>query len=130
LRESTAISRCPSYSEPLKRYIYTARFFWNQVALHHSFATGGHGRNEYFGRPDLLNDMVGGRTVETCNVYKLKLTRELFSVEPDTRYADFHERALFNHIEDSKISTGCIAVNRRSATLGEARCNPHVPVSG
>ena len=91
----------------LSRYIYTgaeadgkaARFFWDQVALHHSFATGGHGKNEYFGQPDKLNDMIDGRTAETCNVYNmLKMTRTLFSVEPAARYADFHERALFNHI--------------------------------
>jgi hypothetical protein len=91
----------------LSRYIYTgneaegraARFFWEQVALHHSFATGGHGRNEYFGQPDKLNDMIDGRTAETCNVYNMiKMTRSLFSVDPNIRYADFHERALFNHI--------------------------------
>jgi len=91
----------------LSRYIYTgnqadgraARFFWEQVALHHSFATGGHGKNEYFGPPDKLNDMIDGRTAETCNIYNMiKMTRALFSVEPDVRYADFHERALFNHI--------------------------------
>jgi hypothetical protein len=28
----------------------------------------------------------------------LKLTRRLFSLRPDANYADFHERALFNHI--------------------------------
>ncbi len=91
----------------LALYIYTgnetdgraARFFWDEVALHHSFATGGHGKNEYFGPPDKLNDMVDGRTAETCNVYNmLKMTRTLFSIQPDVRYADFHERALFNHI--------------------------------
>src|SRR5262249_36005452 len=33
------------------------------------------------------------------NVYNmLKLTRRLFSIRPDAFYADFHERALFNHI--------------------------------
>ena len=43
--------------------------------------------------------MVDGRTAETCNVYNMiKMARTLFSVEPDIRYADFHERALFNHI--------------------------------
>ena len=97
----------PKMLGELVRYIYTgnatdgnaAKFFWDQVALHHSFATGGHGKNEYFGPPDKLNDMVDGRTAESCNVYNmLKLTRALFSVEPDIRYADFHERALFNHI--------------------------------
>ncbi|MFO1490478.1 MAG: glycoside hydrolase family 127 protein, partial [Kiritimatiellia bacterium] len=76
-----------------------ASFFWERVAHHHSYATGGHGRNEYFGPPDRLADRVDGRTAETCNVYNmLKLTRRLFALTPDVRYAEFHERALFNHI--------------------------------
>jgi DUF1680 family protein len=89
------------------RYVYAgdvgdiiaASFFWDRVVQHHSFATGGHGKDEYFGEPDMLNDRVDGRTAETCNVYNmLKLTRRLFSLRPDAHYADFHERALFNHI--------------------------------
>ena len=97
----------PKLLGSLVRYTYTgsqtdgtaARFFWDQVALHHSFATGGHGRNEYFGPPDKLDDMIEGRTAETCNVYNMiKMARALFALEPDMRYADFHERALFNHI--------------------------------
>ena len=76
-----------------------AKFFWERVALHHTFATGGHGRNEYFGEPDMLDDMIEGRTAETCNVYNMiKMTRMLFALDPRARYADFHERALFNHI--------------------------------
>src|SRR5450759_697019 len=100
-------TQVPKLLGSLTRYIYTgstrdgiaAKFFWDQVAQHHSFATGGHGRNEYFGQPDKLNDMIEGRTAETCNVYNLiKMARALFALEPDVRYADFHERALFNHI--------------------------------
>ena len=79
--------------------IMAASFFWDRVVQHHSFATGGHGKDEYFGQPDMLNDHVDGRTAETCNVYNmLKLTRRLFTLRPDAHYADFHERALFNHI--------------------------------
>jgi DUF1680 family protein len=79
--------------------IIAASYFWDRVVQHHSFATGGHGKDEYFGFPDKLNDRVDGRTAETCNVYNmLKLTRRLFSIRPDAHYADFHERALFNHI--------------------------------
>jgi len=79
--------------------ILAAGFFWDRVVQHHSFATGGHGKDEYFGPPDMLNDRVDGRTAETCNVYNmLKLTRRLFALRPDAPYADFHERALFNHI--------------------------------
>ncbi|HEV2196975.1 MAG TPA: beta-L-arabinofuranosidase domain-containing protein [Candidatus Acidoferrum sp.] len=100
-------TQVPKMIGSLARYIYTgdetdhkaAVNFWDDVALHHSLATGGHGKNEYFGPPDKLNNMVDGRTAETCNVYNMiKMSRTLFSVDPDIRYADFHERALFNHI--------------------------------
>ena len=89
------------------RYGYTgdaadllaASFFWDRVAQHHSYASGGHGLEEYFGPPDRLSARVDGRTCETCNVYNmLKLTRRLFSMRPDPFYADFHERVLFNQI--------------------------------
>jgi len=100
-------TQVPKMIGSLARYIYTgdetdhraATFFWDEVALHHSFATGGHGKNEYLSQPDHLNNMVDGRTAETCDVYNMiKMSRTLFSVDPDIRYADFHERALFNHI--------------------------------
>ena len=91
----------------LARYIYTgdqsdgtaAEFFWDAVALHHSYATGGHGKDEYFGPPDKLAERVDGRTDESCNVYNmLKMTRRLFAIHPDIKYAEFEERALFNHV--------------------------------
>ncbi len=97
----------PKMIGELMRYVYTgnetdgkaAIFFWDRVALHHTFATGGHGRNEYFGQPDKLSPMIEGRTCETCNVYNMiKMSRSLFSIRPEIRYADFHERALYNHI--------------------------------
>jgi DUF1680 family protein len=100
-------TQVPKLLGSLVRYLFTgneadgtaATFFWDEVALHHSFATGGHGRNEYFGQPDRLNDMIEGRTGETCNVYNMiKMARSLFAIQPEIRYADFHERALFNHI--------------------------------
>jgi uncharacterized protein len=89
------------------RYAYTgdredgaaARFFWDRVVYHHTFATGGHGKDEYFREPDRLSNIIDGRTAETCNVYNmLKLTRRLFALQPDVKYAEFHEQALFNHI--------------------------------
>jgi uncharacterized protein len=76
-----------------------ARYFWDRVVNHHTFATGGHGKDEYFREPDKLSNITEGRTAETCNVYNmLKLTRMLFAAQPDIRYAEFHEQALFNHI--------------------------------
>jgi hypothetical protein len=91
----------------LARFVYTgdvgdgfaAAFFWDRVAKHHSFATGGHGKDEYFREPDRLSNIIDGRTAESCNVYNmLKMTRRLFALHPDIKYAEFEEKALFNHI--------------------------------
>jgi DUF1680 family protein len=85
--------------------LMAATVFWDRVVNHHTFATGGHGKDEYFREPDGLGNITEGRTAETCNVYNmLKLTRKLFALQPDIRYAEFHERALFNHILGSMDS--------------------------
>jgi hypothetical protein len=100
-------TQVPKLIGSLSRYLSTgsaddrvaAEFFWDRVVNHHTFATGGHGKDEYFREPGLLSQIVDGRTAETCNIYNmLKLTRGLFAVRPDVDYAEFHERALFNHI--------------------------------
>ena len=91
-----------------------AMFFWDRVVNHHTFATGGHGKDEYFREPDKLANITEGRTAETCNVYNmLKLTRKLFALQPDIRFAEFHEQALFNHIlgsMDSEDGATCYMV--------------------
>jgi len=93
---------------------YAAGFFWDRVVQHHSYATGGHGKDEYFGDADKLSDRVDGRTCETCNVYNmLKMARRMFALRPDAPYADFHERALFNHIlasQDPQDGWACYMV--------------------
>jgi len=100
-------TQVPKLYGALKVYLYTgnetegaaAKYFWNEVTQHHTFATGGNTRNEYFGQPDQLSDMIDGRTAETCNVYNMiKMARTLFSLQTDIRNADYQERALFNHI--------------------------------
>jgi DUF1680 family protein len=100
-------TQVPKLLGSLIRYTYTgdksdgeaSHFFWESVVNHHTFATGGHGKDEYFGPPDQLSDRIDGRTAETCNVYNMiKMTRRLFALHPDIKYAEFHERALFNHI--------------------------------
>jgi hypothetical protein len=89
----------------------TAEFFWETVAKHHSYVTGGHGNNEYFGEADKLRNRLGDETAETCNVYNmLKLTDHLFEWTASVEAADFYERALFNHIlasqnpEDGRVT--------------------------
>src|SRR5437899_9332557 len=100
-----ANTQIPKILGSAARFLYTgtpsdllaAGFSWDRVVQHHSFSSGGHGKDEYFGPADELSDWIDGRTAETCNVYNmLKLTRRLFSFWPDPHYADYHERALFN----------------------------------
>jgi DUF1680 family protein len=89
-----------AYAGDARDYM-AANYFWDQVVRRHTFATGGHGQVENFPAADRWGDVVsgGGRTAETCNIYNmLKLTRRLFEFNPDPEYADFHERAMYNHM--------------------------------
>ncbi len=82
-----------------KRDSVIAGFFWETVTKHHTYAPGGNSNYEYLGPQDKLNDFLTDNTMETCNTYNmLKLTRHLFSLQPDAHYMDFYERALYNHI--------------------------------
>ena len=76
-----------------------APFFWETVTRNHSYVTGGNSLGEHFGPPGKLNDRLGPKTTETCNTYNmLKLTRALFERDPAAAYADYYERAVWNHI--------------------------------
>src|SRR5580692_12849034 len=81
-------------------YHDAALFFWQQVALHRSYVTGGDSSSEHFKTPpDVLAPALTDLTQETCNTYNmLKLTNHLFTWQPEPRYADYYERALLNHI--------------------------------
>jgi DUF1680 family protein len=76
-----------------------AEFFWQRVVQHHSYVNGGNSDGERFGPPDKLSNRLSQNTSETCNTYNmLKLTRHLFEWQAAAEYADYYERALYNHI--------------------------------
>ncbi len=81
-------------------YHDAALFFWQQVALHRSYVTGGNSISEHFRTPpDVLASELTDLTQETCNTYNmLKLTCHLFTWQPDPQFADYYERAFLNHI--------------------------------
>ncbi|KOS00419.1 acetyl-CoA carboxylase [Paenibacillus polymyxa] len=80
-------------------YADLSRFFWDRVVHKHSYVIGGNSYNEHFGEPGKLNDRLGEGTCETCNTYNmLKLTRHMFEWDAYAAYADYYERAMFNHI--------------------------------
>lgn len=81
-------------------YTKGADFFWQRVVHNRSIAIGGNSISEHF--PDLNNHKKYTEEregPESCNTYNmLKLTERLFAMKHDADYADFYERALFNHI--------------------------------
>jgi hypothetical protein len=81
-------------------YRDASQFFWRQVVLHRSYATGGNSINEHFRTPpDVLSSELTDLTQETCNTYNmLKLTSQLFTWQAEPQYADYYERAFLNHI--------------------------------
>jgi hypothetical protein len=80
-------------------YRDAADHFWEIVTGRHSFVTGSNSFSEHFARPGVEAGQLAPNTAETCNTYNmLKLTRHLFEWDPKPQYADYYERALYNHI--------------------------------
>jgi DUF1680 family protein len=76
-----------------------ATFFWRTVVHERSYVIGGNSDGEMFTPKERLSTALGPNTTETCNTYNmLKLTRHLFAWDPQAEYADYYERALYNHI--------------------------------
>lgn len=81
-------------------FVEAGRFFWQTVTSNRSLAFGGNSRREHFPGPSAYIDFItDDEGPETCNTYNmLKLTEALFRIEPKAEYADYYERAMFNHI--------------------------------
>ncbi|MBH0112051.1 glycoside hydrolase family 127 protein [Novosphingobium sp. YJ-S2-02] len=76
-----------------------ARFFWDTVTQHHSYVIGGNADREYFSDPDTIAQHLTESTCEHCNTYNmLKLTRQLYSWQPEAALFDYYERAHLNHV--------------------------------
>jgi len=77
-----------------------ARYFWDNVTGHRSVAFGGNSVSEHFNATNNFQGMLQSREgPETCNTYNmLRLTEQLFASQPQAAYADYYERALYNHI--------------------------------
>jgi hypothetical protein len=87
-----------------KKYRRAGRFSWETIVKNRSLAFGGNSRREHFPSvescTDYINDVDGP---ESCNSYNmLKLTEDLFRLQPSANYADFYERTLFNHIHSTQ----------------------------
>lgn len=81
-------------------YHNAGSFFWDIVTGERSLALGGNSRREHFPAKDACLDFVTDVDgPESCNTNNMmKLTEELHRRNPEARYADFYETAMFNHI--------------------------------
>lgn len=91
-----------------KNWMDAAAFFWQTVVNNRSVSIGGNSVREHFHPAGNFSSMIETREgPETCNTYNmLKLSRRLFMDKPDIRYADYYERALYNHILSSQHPDG------------------------
>jgi DUF1680 family protein len=86
-----------------------AESFWQTVVQRRSVAIGGNSVREHFHAAEDFKPMVDEvEGPETCNsVNMLKLTTLLQHASPEAgRYADYYERALYNHILSAQHPQG------------------------
>jgi DUF1680 family protein len=81
-----------------------AETFWTTVRERRTVAIGGNSVKEHFHDDGdfapMINEVEGP---ETCNTYNmLRLSEMLFNRDQQVRYADYIERALYNHILSSQ----------------------------
>lgn len=89
-------------------WLHAAEFFWQNVTQKRSIAIGGNSVSEHFNPTDDFSSMIQTKEgPETCNTYNmLKLSRMLWLRSGETKYLDFYERAMFNHILSSEHPHG------------------------
>jgi DUF1680 family protein len=80
--------------------------FWKIITGPHAFVIGGNSFKEWLDKPGVetgpcIDDHkeLPPTTAESCNTHNmLKITARLFERRPDAAYADYFERALYNHL--------------------------------
>lgn len=98
-----SLNRYRALGKQEKFYLRAGENFWDMVCNHHSYITGGNSEWEHFGKPEILDAERTNCNCETCNTYNmLKLSRELFKITGDVKYADFYENTLINAILSSQ----------------------------
>ncbi|MFC6225789.1 beta-L-arabinofuranosidase domain-containing protein [Hymenobacter artigasi] len=81
-----------------------AAFFWKTVVENRTVSIGGNSVSEHFNPATNFASMLESTEgPETCNTYNmLKLSKDLYLAGGATKYLDYYERALYNHILSSQ----------------------------
>lgn len=76
--------------------------FWEFVTENHIYSIGGTGETEMFKPARQIARFISQKTAESCASYNmLKLTGMLYEYHPDSKYMDYYELAVTNHILSS-----------------------------
>lgn len=97
-----ALNRYRTLGSGESSYLNAASGFFGVVLKSHTYVTGGNSQDEHFHNAGSLNQYRDNVNNETCNAYNMtKLTRDLFRVTGDVKYANFYERIHINEILSS-----------------------------
>ncbi len=102
-----ALNRYISFAEEhgngVEVYLEYAKAFWENVLHNHTYITGGNSEWEHFGHDEILDAERTNCNCETCNVFNmLKLTKKLYKITGEMKYADYYEKAFLNSIMSSQ----------------------------
>ncbi len=98
-----ALNRYEVLGENERFFFDAALSFWERVVENHSYITGGNSEWEHFGEPGILDAERTNCNCETCNTYNmLKLSKELFKLTGEVKFADFCENTFINAILSSQ----------------------------
>lgn len=90
-----------------------ANAFWSFVTENHIYSIGGTGETEMFKPARQIARFISQKTAESCASYNmLKLTGMLYEYRSDSKYMDYYELAVTNHI----LSSGDIAAPTGGST--------------
>jgi len=97
------------YEESNEQAYHTAaKNFWDMVVPHRVYSHGGVGVGEILRKRDVIagslySEPNNHNHAETCPLYNmLKLSRNLFFHEPDSKYMNYYEHGLYNQILGSR----------------------------
>ena len=130
-----AINRCLTLKEEgalpdqQKKYLEYCEAFWTLVTEHHTYITGGNSECEHFGKDDILDAERSNANCETCNVHNmLKLTRSLFMLTGESKYADYYENTFINSVLASVNRENGMTTYFQPMATGcfKTYCNPDV----
>lgn len=101
-RYQSLMARGDSLSADDKKYLGYAEGFWKLVTEKHAFITGGVSDMEHFKQDNAQDSIRTQCDCESCCAHNLlRLSKELFKLTGDKKYADYYENTLRNAIMGS-----------------------------